>query len=84
MSAKDNEIGECEEYLPIQEWKEENRQYMVGAYLYQKFQDEIQEIQELEQEGVIVYDPAQKWVYTVPKNVEMVAKTLIPLEGELE
>ena len=32
MSAKDNEIGECEEYLPIQEWKEENLEIGLETY----------------------------------------------------
>ena len=70
-----------EKYEEMEEWKKDSTSYFVGAYLFEKFQEEIEALTEKgENEDIIVYDHTQNRVYTVPPDAEEVSKSLIPLK----
>ena len=74
-------MSEKEEYIDFEEWRKDNSSYHVGAYLFEKFEEEIKEVSENAKNGdIVVYCPQQNRVYTIPPNADSVSPELIPLK----
>ena len=70
-----------EEYVELERWKEDNSSYMIGAYLFEKFEEEIKEVSENAKNGdIVVYSPLQNRIYTIPSNADSVSPELVPLK----